>query len=183
MNLWRKMTLIVGLAMIALIFQNCGNLESIDLSNEELTSLRNHKANVASSSSEISSLTMSILQRLGVKAAIDSDLVAEIQQSVSLGDFKAAALRAVEEDSFYNITMRDFAARMSNREELTNVGLNDFIATFIGVARDNKDSRELLTGDYYYWAPAAGTGVGVDEEMDVVPVSYTHLTLPTTPYV
>lgn len=66
--------------------------------------------------------------------------------SVAVGDSGVSPVNS----SFYNITVRDFAAPMSNREETLNVPLNDFSATVVGVVRDNINAKELLNGNFYY---------------------------------
>jgi len=70
--------------------------------------------------------------------------------------------------SFYNITIRDFAAPMSTREESVNTGLNDFIATVIGNVRDNLSAKELVTGNYIYMANPAKAAVPSNMERDIV---------------
>ena len=46
--------------------------------------------------------------------------------------------------------VKDFAMRMSNRDETVDADLNDFVATIIGATRDEIDSRTLLYGNFYY---------------------------------
>lgn len=75
---------------------------------------------------------------------------AQMESLISQGKLLEAARIASAEDGFYNITVRQFAAPMSNREESARVVLNDFIAMFVGVTRDNRDARELLSGNFLY---------------------------------
>lgn len=70
--------------------------------------------------------------------------------------------------SFYNITVRDFAAPLSTREESMNTELNDFIATIIGVVRDNLNAKELLTGNYFYMADPLKAAVPSNIERDII---------------
>lgn len=70
--------------------------------------------------------------------------------------------------SFYNITLRDFAAPMSTREETVNAELNDFVATIIGNVRDNLSAKELLTGNYIYMANPSRAAVPANIERDIV---------------
>lgn len=70
--------------------------------------------------------------------------------------------------SFYNITLRDFAAPMSTREETVNSELNDFIATVIGNVRDNLNAKELLTGNYFYMADPSKAAVPSSMERDII---------------
>lgn len=71
-------------------------------------------------------------------------------QLIAAGDLAGAARLATEHDGFYNTTMKDFAKRMSTRDETVNTVLNDFVATIIGVARDDVSAKELLTGNFFY---------------------------------
>ncbi|MCB0411811.1 MAG: hypothetical protein KDD22_04755, partial [Bdellovibrionales bacterium] len=75
-----------------------------------------------------------IYKRLtGVKTPIDNPIIDQMAQLITSGDVKGAAHLATEEPGFYNITVRDFASRMSTRDETVNAGLNDMVATIIGV--------------------------------------------------
>lgn len=66
------------------------------------------------------------------------------------GNALGAAQLAAGEDGFYNITVRDFAKRMSTRDETVNTPLNDMVATIVGVARDGLPATQLLTGNFFY---------------------------------
>lgn len=69
---------------------------------------------------------------------------------ISQGDFRGAANVATEDPGFYRLTLKQWATRLSNKEESPFPGLNDFSALVIGVARDDKDARLLLTGNFAY---------------------------------
>jgi hypothetical protein len=79
-----------------------------------------------------------------------------------------AALLATKEDSFYNTTVRDFAKRMSTRDETVNTTLNDFVATIIGVAANEKDARLLLNGNFYYMGNPLTTALPNDLQRDLL---------------
>ena len=65
-----------------------------------------------------------------------------------------AARVATESKDFYNVTLRDFAAALSNREETINVPLNDFTATLVGIVKDDRSAKLFLTGtEIYYGDP------------------------------
>jgi len=64
-------------------------------------------------------------------------------------DLKAAAI-ATDDANFYQVTVKNMAADMSNKSETPYVPLDDFQATFIGAVRDDLDARTLLTGNYIY---------------------------------
>ena len=61
-----------------------------------------------------------------------------------------AALRATQNPSFYNVTLKNFVAPWTNRDQAVFVPLNDYTATVIGMVRDNLDFRSVLYGDILY---------------------------------
>jgi hypothetical protein len=61
-----------------------------------------------------------------------------------------AAYIAMENPSFYNVTLKNFAAPWTNREFNVFVPLNDYIATVIGLIRDDADFRTVLWDDVQY---------------------------------
>ncbi len=65
-----------------------------------------------------------------------------------------AALMATDAPEFYSVTLKNFAAPWTNRDRSVFVPLNDYIATVIGMVRDERDFREILYGDIIY----VGTG-------------------------
>lgn len=72
-------------------------------------------------------------------------------------DGVAAAMLAMEDDSFYNVTLKNWAAPWTNREMDVFVPLNDYVATVVGAVRDDRDFREILYADILYVAdPALG---------------------------
>lgn len=86
----------------------------------------------------------------GVQIAIDDNRLIQMEALISAGNEKGAAAIATSDPSFYDIQLRDIARKMSVREESVTAPLSDFVATFVGVARDGLDARELLTGNFFY---------------------------------
>ncbi|MBL3588657.1 MAG: hypothetical protein JMN24_02545 [gamma proteobacterium endosymbiont of Lamellibrachia anaximandri] len=73
------------------------------------------------------------------------------------GDPVAAAYIAMENPSFYNVTLKNFAAPWSNEEQSGFVPLNDYTATVIGMVRDEVPFNQLLSADLLYIGdPALG---------------------------
>jgi hypothetical protein len=68
----------------------------------------------------------------------------------------SAALIATEAPEFYSVTLKNFAAPWTNRERSVFVPLNDYIATVIGMVRDEVDFRQLLSGDILYVGSGSG---------------------------
>lgn len=86
----------------------------------------------------------------GYPLALNDPRRSQMQSLIEQGRVLDAAKIASQDDNFLNLTVRQFAAPMSNRAESPRVPLNDFIAMFIGTTRDNRDARELLSGNYLY---------------------------------
>lgn len=103
-----------------------------------------------------------LLERISsVKVPIDNPLVTQMAARVRMGDRKGAAELATTHPEFLNTTVKQMALKMSTREETMRLNLNDFAAAFIGVTRDNRDARELLTGNFYYMGDATKIPAGV----------------------
>lgn len=57
---------------------------------------------------------------------------------------------AINNDAFYNVTLKNMATPWTNREQTVFAPLNDYTATVIGLVRDNKDFRTVLSTDKLY---------------------------------
>lgn len=82
-----------------------------------------------------------------------NDMAADILNNQPL----QAALTAADAPEFYSVTLKNFAAPWTNRDRSVFVPLNDYIATVIGIVRDQVDFREILSGDILY----VGSGNGI----------------------
>jgi hypothetical protein len=91
----------------------------------------------------------------GTKLPVDSPVLLQLTNLINSGDMVGAAKVATSDPNFYNITVKLMALKLSTREESIKIPLNDFAADFIGVTRDNRDARELLTGNFYYMGSGA----------------------------
>jgi len=71
-----------------------------------------------------------------------------------------AAFTSMEHPDFFNVTLKNFAAPWTNREADVFVPLNDYTATIIGMVRDDRDFRGILSDDIvYHGANIAGAPV------------------------
>ncbi len=61
-----------------------------------------------------------------------------------------AAYIAMENSSFYNVTLKNFAAPWTNEAQSVFVPLNDYSATVIGMIRDDLDFRTVLSDNIIY---------------------------------
>jgi hypothetical protein len=73
-----------------------------------------------------------------------------MENQIAGGDPAAAAYTAMDNKYFYNVTLKNFAAPWTNRDQSVFVPLNDYIATVIGMVRDNVDFSTLLSADLAY---------------------------------
>lgn len=89
-------------------------------------------------------------------------------QLIQQGNVLGAAQLAAEQDGFYNITVRDFAKRMSTRDESVNTPLNDMVASIIGVTRDNTPATQLLTGNFFYMGSPTLTAAPASIQNDLL---------------
>ncbi|MBX2810022.1 MAG: hypothetical protein KTR20_15490 [Cellvibrionaceae bacterium] len=67
-----------------------------------------------------------------------------------------AALVAMENEAFYSATLKNWVAPWTNRDQNVFVDLNDYIATVMGLVRDELDFRQVLYGDVLYTSNASG---------------------------
>ena len=82
----------------------------------------------------------------------------ELEKLVADGKMREAALSAINDPSgmFYNITLRNVAAQWSNPDKTTRVPLNDFVATVVGMVRDDIPFNQVLSADILYTANVQG---------------------------
>jgi hypothetical protein len=123
-----------------------------------------------------------LIERLtGVIIPIDHPMVAKVEARLAQGD-RVGAAKIVTGDAttnepghpeFLNTVVKQLAMKMSNREETIRAPLNDFAASFIGVARDERNAQELLTEDFFYMANPAKAKVRTDIFRDLI-VSNNH---------
>jgi len=71
------------------------------------------------------------------------------------GNAMNAAFRAMDNSNFYNVTLKNFTAPWTNRDQNVFVPLNDYIATVIGMIRDNKPFNTLFSANIVYVGPAS----------------------------
>jgi len=80
----------------------------------------------------------------------------QMESAVSAGDPLAAANIAMDNPNFYNVTLKNFVAPWTNRDQNVFVPLNDYIATVIGMIRDDVPFNTLLSADILYVSNAGG---------------------------
>ena len=84
-------------------------------------------------------------------------VLADMQADVAGSNATDAAYTAMENSSFYSVTLKNFAAPWTNRDQSVFVPLNDYTATVIGMVRDDVPFNTLLSANLVY----VGTGGGI----------------------
>ncbi len=84
-------------------------------------------------------------------------VLAQMEAEIVAGRSVAAANIAMQSPSFYNVTLKNFVAPWTNREQSVFVPLNDYTATVIGMVRDDEPFNTVLSADILY----VGSGSGV----------------------
>ena len=69
---------------------------------------------------------------------------------VAGGDALGAANIATQAPSFYNVTLKNMAVPWTNRDQTVFAPLNDYVATFIGMVRDDVAFNTALSADLTY---------------------------------
>jgi len=92
-----------------------------------------------------------LFSRLTGKTATIHDLrIAQMANLLDNNDPKSAALIAINDIDYYDITLRGFASRLISIEDDPYIKLNDSISLLIGLAKDKDDFRKYLYGDVLY---------------------------------
>jgi len=66
------------------------------------------------------------------------------------GSAVSAAFTAMENNAFYDVTLKNFAAPWTNRDRSVFVPLNDYTATVVGIIRDDVPFNTLLSANILY---------------------------------
>jgi hypothetical protein len=82
--------------------------------------------------------------------------LAQMSTLITGGDPTSAANIALQAPQFYNTTLKNFAMPWTNRDQTVFAPLNDYVATFIGMVRDDADFSTALSADVLYMSNAAG---------------------------
>jgi hypothetical protein len=77
---------------------------------------------------------------------------AQLTQMTSAADGVTAALMATNDPAFFNNTIRNLAMPWTNRDQTPFAPLNDYVATVVGMVRDNIPFNTLLSADLLYVA-------------------------------
>lgn len=91
----------------------------------------------------------------GSPLMIEDPRLVQMEDLIREGKLREAAEIASFDNRFYNVTLKSWATVFSNREHDPFFEMNDLVAMIIGIAKDGRDARELLHGDFTYVADPA----------------------------
>jgi hypothetical protein len=77
----------------------------------------------------------------------------QMTTQVAGGNALDAALLATHDRHFYTVTLKNFAAPWTNRDQSPFVPLNDYTALVIGLVKDDESFDQILYADALYVAP------------------------------
>ena len=82
----------------------------------------------------------------------------------------AAANIAMSNPNFYAVTLKNFVAPWTNRDQSPFVPLNDYMVLVMGMVRDNVPFNQILTADLLYVAPGVSppAAVGSNAHFDAL---------------
>lgn len=84
-----------------------------------------------------------------VKTA-NQDPLRDMELAIAGGRPEDAAEIAIQNPNFYNIVLKNWIKPWSNREQTSRVELNDYVATVLGIIRDDLPFTQVLSGDIIY---------------------------------
>lgn len=80
----------------------------------------------------------------------------QMAAQIDAGQTAEAVKIAMNNEGFYSVTLKNMATPWTNRDQTVFAPLNDYVATVIGLVRDNADFRTLLYDDVLYTSNASG---------------------------
>lgn len=73
-----------------------------------------------------------------------------METAIVSGDPNSAAMMAIDNSAFYNVTLKNFVTPWTNEDQTVFAPLNDYTATVIGMIRDDVPFNTVLSADLVY---------------------------------
>lgn len=80
----------------------------------------------------------------------------QMAAQIDAGQTAEAVKIAMNNEAFYSVTLKNMATPWTNRDQTVFAPLNDYVATIIGLVRDDADFRTALYEDVIYTSNASG---------------------------
>ena len=77
----------------------------------------------------------------------------QMEQALNANNTDQAVEMAMNHPNFTNLVLKNWFKPWSNQAQSMSTPLNDFVATAVGMIRDNRPFDEILYGDHIYFAP------------------------------
>lgn len=77
-------------------------------------------------------------------------VLGQMEGLIQSGQAEAAAELAMQNPRFYDVVIKNWVKDWTNEEQTNRVPLNDYVATVIGIIRDDLPFDRVLHGDYLY---------------------------------
>ncbi|MBN1241053.1 MAG: hypothetical protein JXB36_21320, partial [Gammaproteobacteria bacterium] len=77
----------------------------------------------------------------------------QMETLIGNGNATGAALLATNDPHFYTVTLKNFAAPWTNRDQSPFVPLNDYTTLVIGLVMEDRPFDQILYGDLLYMSP------------------------------
>ncbi len=77
-------------------------------------------------------------------------VLSQMQAQIQSGNAQAAAEIAMQNPRFYDLTLKNWLKSWTNEDQSVRVPLNDYVATVVGIIRDDLPFNNVLSGDILY---------------------------------
>lgn len=103
----------------------------------------------------------------------------EMKALIDQKQYTEAAYKAMDNDAFYRVTLKNWVAPWTNREQNQFIPLNDYIATVMGYARDERDFRGILSDDLLYVGQGVSPAYSLNSNAHYEALENSNLTFKT----
>lgn len=101
----------------------------------------------------------------------------QMTQLIEANNVAGAVNLAMDNEAFYSVTLKNMATPWTNREQTVFAPLNDYVATVIGMVRDDKDFRTLLYGNILYTVNGVSPGYSNSNNDHYIQAETQHISL------
>lgn len=84
------------------------------------------------------------------------NVLSQMEAHIQNGNPTMAAELAMQHPSFYDVTLKNWVKDWTNEDQTNRVPLNDYVATVVGIIRDDLPFNQVLYGDLLYTSTANG---------------------------
>lgn len=104
----------------------------------------------------------------------------DMELAIQGGRPEEAAELAIQNPNFYNIVLKNWIKPWSNREQSLRTELNDYVATVLGIIRDDVPFTEVLSGDILYTVNGSSSAYSATSNAHYIDAENRNLNLMTS---